>query len=165
MKSELFYSYKFHSKDIQTLDTEHVDTEYATEMINRRQISPELKKETEQTDLTCFRQQNAYASARYCPTQHMRWRSCRRHTAISWALKILASTTVFRCMQPSGAHFFLSTPQQPLVGHGLVVTKASRSHTDTRQSVRFLRTGDRPVYLTQHTVDQGSSNIFRQRPT
>ena len=40
--------------------------------------------------------------------------------------------------------FFIFVAQQPLVGHGLFFSEASRSHSDTPQSVGLLWTSDQP---------------------
>jgi len=37
---------------------------------------------------------------------------------------------------------FVPMGQQPLVGHGLLTVEASRSHSNTSQSVGFLWTSD-----------------------
>jgi hypothetical protein len=52
-------------------------------------------------------------------------------------------------------HFVFPTTQQPLVGHGLLIIEASRSHWDTPHSVGILWTSDQPVAETstwQHTT-------------
>jgi len=41
-------------------------------------------------------------------------------------------------------YFFLSTAQQPPVGQGLLITEASRSHSDKPQSEGLLWTSDQP---------------------
>ena len=40
--------------------------------------------------------------------------------------------------------FFFPMAQQPLVGRGLIIIKASRSHSGTPQSVGLLWTSDQP---------------------
>jgi hypothetical protein len=53
-----------------------------------------------------------------------------------------------------------STQQQPLVGQGLLIIEASRSHIDTPRSVGLLWTSDQPVAETsrrQHTADKQTS--------
>jgi hypothetical protein len=58
-----------------------------------------------------------------------------------------------------GRKFYnFSMTQQPLVGQGLFIVKASRSHSDTAHMVRLLWTSDQPnaKYLpdnTQHSED------------
>jgi hypothetical protein len=50
---------------------------------------------------------------------------------------------------------FSSTAPQPLVGHGLLIIKASRSHSDTPRSVGLLWTSDQPnaeASIWQHTT-------------
>jgi len=50
---------------------------------------------------------------------------------------------------------FFRTAQQPLLGQDLLITEASRSHSDTSHSVGLLWTSDRPVAETsarQHTT-------------
>jgi hypothetical protein len=50
---------------------------------------------------------------------------------------------------------FFSMVQQPLVGQGLLIVEASRSHSDTPHSVGLLRTSDQPDARTstwQHTT-------------
>jgi hypothetical protein len=50
---------------------------------------------------------------------------------------------------------FVSVAQQPLVGQGLLIIEASRSHSDTPHSVGLLWTGDQPDTETstwQHTT-------------
>jgi hypothetical protein len=39
---------------------------------------------------------------------------------------------------------FFSMVLQPIVGQGLLITEASRSHSDTTHSVGFLCTSDQP---------------------
>jgi hypothetical protein len=40
--------------------------------------------------------------------------------------------------------YFFRMAQQPQVGQGLLITEASRSHSDTPHSVGFLRMSDQP---------------------
>jgi hypothetical protein len=50
--------------------------------------------------------------------------------------------------------FFSPMAQQPLVGHGLLIIEASRSHSDTPHSVGLLWKSDQPVeetYTWKHT--------------
>ena len=42
-------------------------------------------------------------------------------------------------------YFFFSMVQQPLVGQGLLIIEASRSHSDTSHSVGLLCTRNQPV--------------------
>ena len=44
--------------------------------------------------------------------------------------------------------FFFSIAQLPVVGQGILVIEASRSHSDTPHSVGFLSTSDQPVAET-----------------
>jgi hypothetical protein len=51
--------------------------------------------------------------------------------------------------------FFFTMAQQPLVGQGLLIIEASRSHSDKPHSVELLRTSDQPDAETstwQHTT-------------
>jgi hypothetical protein len=48
----------------------------------------------------------------------------------------------------SAGIFFFFMAQQPPVGQGLLIIEASRSHSDTPQSVGLLRTSDRPIAKT-----------------
>jgi hypothetical protein len=70
------------------------------------------------------------------------------HTAIS-RLQTTSEAIGISLHAVSGIHFFY-TPQLPLLDRGLFVIDASRSHTDTRQSVGLLWTSNRPIYLTTH---------------
>ena len=44
--------------------------------------------------------------------------------------------------------FLLSVARQPLVGQGLPIIEALRTHSDTPQSVELLWTSDRPIAQT-----------------
>jgi hypothetical protein len=44
--------------------------------------------------------------------------------------------------------YFFPMPQQPLVGQGLLIVDASRSHSDTPHSVGLLWTSDQTVAET-----------------
>ena len=44
--------------------------------------------------------------------------------------------------------YFSPMAQQPLVGQGLLIIEASRSHSDTSHSVGLLWTSDQPVAET-----------------
>jgi len=46
-----------------------------------------------------------------------------------------------------------SMAEQPLVTHGLLFMKASRSHSETPHSVGFLLTSDQSPYNTQHSPE------------
>jgi hypothetical protein len=51
-------------------------------------------------------------------------------------------------------HFFLPVARQPLVGQGLLIIEASRSHSDTPHSIGLLWTSDQPNaenFTWQHT--------------
>jgi hypothetical protein len=50
--------------------------------------------------------------------------------------------------QPEQKNIFFPIVQQPLVGHGLLITEASRSHSDTPHSTGLLWTGDQPIAET-----------------
>ena len=71
--------------------------------------------------------------------------ACRIHTEGRKSDFIIEVTCEF--------NFFMA--QQPLVGQGLVIIQASRSHSDTPHSVRLLFTSDRSEAQTstwQHTT-------------
>jgi hypothetical protein len=56
--------------------------------------------------------------------------------------------------------------QQPLVGQGLLIVKASQSHSDTPHSVGLLWMSDQPVAETsafQHTTLARDRHPFPQR--
>ena len=62
--------------------------------------------------------------------------------------------------------------QQSLVGQGLVIVEASRSHSDTLQSVGFLLTSDQPdaensdnIYHSQETDIHSPSGIRTHSPS
>jgi hypothetical protein len=58
--------------------------------------------------------------------------------------------------------FFLVV-QQPLVGQGLLINRASRSHSDTPHSVVLLWTSDQPdaeVSTWQHTTLTTDTHVF-----
>ena len=64
--------------------------------------------------------------------------------------------------------FFFLMAQQPLVGQGLHIIEASRSHSDTPQSVGLLWTSDRPVAETStwkhsHEADVRTPSGIRNR--
>jgi hypothetical protein len=44
--------------------------------------------------------------------------------------------------------------QQPLLGQGLLIIEASRSHSDTPRSVGLLLTSDKPEADIQHSQDR-----------
>jgi len=67
----------------------------------------------------------------------------------------LRDTLLFIVKQGVDISFFFMA-QQPLVGQGLLITEASRSQSDTSQSIRLLWTSDRPdaetcTFTTQKT--------------
>jgi hypothetical protein len=51
-------------------------------------------------------------------------------------------------LYPLAQYWIFSMAQQPLVGQGLLIIEASRSHSDTLHSVELLWTSDRPVAET-----------------
>jgi hypothetical protein len=50
--------------------------------------------------------------------------------------------------------------QVPLIGQGLLVIEASRSHSDTPHSVRLLWTGHQPN-LTTHNTPKGQTYMLQ----
>jgi hypothetical protein len=94
-------------------------------------------------------------------------------------LKFLRTTVDLPLLSPSimllvnlrlrGVHLDLTVPfsmvQQPPVGQSLII-EASRSHSDTPQSVRFLWTSDRLVPQTstwKHTTLTRDRYLWRRR--
>jgi hypothetical protein len=59
--------------------------------------------------------------------------------------------------------FFPSMTQQPLVGLGLLIVEASRSHSDTQHSVGLPWTSDPPLrrdlYLTTHNTHKRQTSM------
>jgi len=56
--------------------------------------------------------------------------------------------------------------QQPIVGQGLLIIEASRSHSDTPQSVGLLWTSDKPdaeTCTSQHTTLSTDRHTFPRR--
>ena len=58
---------------------------------------------------------------------------------------------------------FLSMAQQPLVGQGLLIIEASRSHSVTPHSVGLsggvVSPSQRPNYLTTHNTHEGQTSM------
>jgi len=72
------------------------------------------------------------------------------------SLTLLSSRYTAVYCEAGRGYFFFFMAQQPLVGQGLLITEASRSQSDTSQSIRLLWTSDRPdaetcTFTTQKT--------------
>jgi hypothetical protein len=81
-----------------------------------------------------------YGLGKVTPVQSMRVYGgvgVERHTFMNYALDI--GKWIYSCSSR-----FFSVVQQPPVGHSLLIIKASRSHSDTPQSVGLLWTSDQP---------------------
>jgi hypothetical protein len=79
-----------------------------------------------------------------------------RHATLTVSPSVLVSSSWSRFEIQVSTAFFPPMPQQPLGGLGLLIIKASRSHTlDTPHSEGLLWTSDQPVAETsnwQHTT-------------
>jgi hypothetical protein len=70
--------------------------------------------------------------------------NCHSPAVLTSLLAERQSTTIQKLDLQSHTMCFLSSGAAAPVGQGLLITEASRSHSDTPQSVGLLRTSDQP---------------------